>query len=215
LVLDLSGTWTLTDASGEFSCPMRVPGDGITALHEAGLIPDPYWGRNEYGLRWIAERDWTITRRFTLERTDVALVLDGLDTVAEVRVNGERCCPRATSSGRIGSARVRRVRGRERDCHHLPLGPEGGRAPAAAQPFPVPYIAQNNPIPHGNMLRKVACDWGWDWNIALAPFGVTGEVRLVAQEVDRAGPPLPAFASGSAARNTATSSSSASRSWGR
>ena len=40
-VLDLAGIWQLSDASGAFSCPMRVPGDGISALQEAGLIPDP------------------------------------------------------------------------------------------------------------------------------------------------------------------------------
>ncbi|EPX85493.1 hypothetical protein ruthe_01753 [Rubellimicrobium thermophilum DSM 16684] len=89
MILDLAGEWTLADATGAFRCPMRVPGDGITALHAAGLIPDPYWGRNEDGLRWIAGRDWTIRRTFVLERADVALLLEGLDCVAEVRVNGQ------------------------------------------------------------------------------------------------------------------------------
>jgi len=52
-------------------------------------------------------------------------------------------------------------------------------AAQAALPFPVPYAIQNCPIPNGNMLRKVQCDFGWDWNIALAPFGLYGAVRLV------------------------------------
>ena len=28
------------------------------------------------------------------------------------------------------------------------------------------------------MLRKPACDWGWDWNIALVPFGLWGAARI-------------------------------------
>ena len=47
----------------------------------------------------------------------------------------------------------------------------------AAQPFPVPYSANNCPIPNGNMLRKPQCDFGWDWNIALAPVGSTAASR--------------------------------------
>ena len=39
--------------------------DLITALHAAGHIPDPYWGMNEYDVRWVAERDWTARRHFT------------------------------------------------------------------------------------------------------------------------------------------------------
>ena len=53
-----------------------------------------------------------------------------------------------------------------------------GAARQAALPFPVPHHAGNSPIPNGNMLRKVQCDFGWDWNIALAPFGIYGAARL-------------------------------------
>lgn len=183
-VLDLAGTWTLSDASGEFSWPMRVPGDGITALFEAGLIPDPYRGRNEYGLRWIAERDWTITRRFPLDRTDVMLVLEGIDTVAEVRVNGTLVREMANAFRSVRRPLQEARQGDNEIAITFRSGPREAARLAAAQPFPVPYIAQNNPIPHGNMLRKPACDWGWDWNIALCPFGVTGSVRL-----ERAGGP--------------------------
>lgn len=48
----------------------------------------------------------------------------------------------------------------------------------AAQRYVVPFSANNCPIPNGNMLRKPACDFGWDWNIALASFGIYGDFRL-------------------------------------
>ena len=60
---DLSGLWTLSDESGAHSIPFALPGDAISALHAAGVIPDPYWGRNEYDVRWVAARDWVAVRR--------------------------------------------------------------------------------------------------------------------------------------------------------
>ena len=87
-MLDLGGVWTLSDESGAHVLPFALPGDGITALHAAGVIPDPYWGRNEYDCRWVSERDWVARRRFVHDGGAVDLVIDGLDTVAEVRLNG-------------------------------------------------------------------------------------------------------------------------------
>lgn len=185
-VIDLSGTWTLRDASGEYSCPMPVPGDGVSALEAAGLIPDPYFGRNEYGLRWIAEREWTITRRFMLPEAFSDLVLEGLDTVCTVRVNGQDVIKteNAFRKYRVDLSDVA-VEGDNEIAITFHPAPAVAQAKSDAQPFYIPYIHLNNPVPHGNMLRKPACDWGWDWNIALVPFGVTGDVWIEPQDTPR------------------------------
>ncbi|MEL7345181.1 MAG: glycoside hydrolase family 2 protein, partial [Pseudomonadota bacterium] len=52
-----------------------------------------------------------------------------------------------------------------------------GRALQDAHPFEIPW-SKNCPIPYGNFLRKPACDFGWDWNIALAPFGLYGKAMV-------------------------------------
>ena len=70
---DLSGFWTLSDESGAHSIPFALPGDAISALHAAGVIPDPYWGRNEYDLRWICGRDWVA--RVQSEMTELPRVM--------------------------------------------------------------------------------------------------------------------------------------------
>ena len=58
-------TWTLVDDSNTYNLSVRVPFDGVSALHAAGDIVDPYWGRNEYDLRWICARDWFAKTTFT------------------------------------------------------------------------------------------------------------------------------------------------------
>lgn len=185
-VMDLSGEWALRDGAGDYACAMTVPGDGITALHRAGLIPDPYWGRNEYDLRWIAEREWTVSRRFTLTEAFSDLVLEGLDTVCTVRVNGQEVIrtQNAFRTWRVDLSGAAEEGENEISITFHPA-PAEAKARSDAQPFFVPYIVQNNPVPHGNMLRKPACDWGWDWNIALVPFGVTGSIRVETQDQPR------------------------------
>jgi beta-mannosidase len=177
--VDLAGAWTLTDTHGDFRCDIVLPCDGITALHAAGHIPDPYWGRNEYDLRWIGERDWVVTRDVTLTETDVDLVISGIDTVATLRWNGQVVlqCDNVHRSFRVDLSDVaQKGENKVEITFHSPVA-EGAKR-QAAHPFPIPYSTDNNPIPNGNMLRKVQCDFGWDWNIALAPFGVVGGVGL-------------------------------------
>jgi beta-mannosidase len=184
-MIDLSGIWALSDESGQYQAPMAVPGDGISALHKAGLIPDPYWGRNEYGLRWICERDWTIRREVVLDRTDYAFVADMLDTVAEVLVNGVEVL-KADSMFRQQRADVSKAAKLGANVIEITFRSPVREAAArqAAQPFYVPYSKNNCPIPNGNMLRKPQCDFGWDWNIALAPFGVYEGIRLEANDAN-------------------------------
>ena len=184
--IDLAGEWALSDDSGQYACAISLPTDGITALHDAGLIPDPYWGRNEYDLRWIAERDWVAERTIDLAETDVELVLSGVDTIVEVRVNGTHIftCDNAFRTWRISLGEVAKV-----GENIISLTFKNSIAHAAAlqakQPFYLPYQEGNNPIPNVNLLRKPQCDYGWDWNIALAPFGVYGEMRVEVAKTPR------------------------------
>ncbi|MGL4238399.1 beta-mannosidase [Tabrizicola sp.] len=180
-MLDLAGVWTLSDESGAHVVPFDLPGDGITALVKAGVIPDPYWGRNEYDCRWVCERDWVATRTFTVDRTDLTLVIDMLDTVAEVFVNGVSVLQADSMfhEHRVYLSPMKTLRVGENEISIRFASPVRVAAERqAGMPFYIPYAAQNCPIPNGNMLRKPACDFGWDWNIALAPFGVYGSIRL-------------------------------------
>lgn len=178
-ITDLSGSWTLRDDTGKHSADMHIPGDAVSALHDAGLIPDPYWGRNEYELRWISERDWTLTRTFELDDTNCYLVLSELDTVAKVLVNGQLVLEAENAFRRYRidvSGALRRGKNEIEIQFRSPI--HAANEEQARQPFFVPYHTQNNPLYNGNMLRKQQCDFGWDWNIALAPFGLYGDIRL-------------------------------------
>ena len=95
-VKSLAGGWQFRQAdTDEGWLPAQVPGGVHTDLMAAGRIPDPFVGDNELRVQWIAESDWEYRTSFdvdadllTSER--VLLVCDGLDTLAELTLNGKR-----------------------------------------------------------------------------------------------------------------------------
>lgn len=178
-MIDLAGEWTLSEEGGATQVPFTLPGDGIDALHKAGVIPDPYFGRNEYGLRWICDRTWVAERLFVTTRTDLVLVASMLDTLVTVHVNGVRVL---TSDNMFLTHRIDLSHVLKEGVNEIRLTFGNVVAEAQrrqdAQRYFIPFTAQNTPIPNGNMLRKPACDFGWDWNIALASFGVHGDLYL-------------------------------------
>lgn len=178
--IPLTGPWLLADETGAYHCEMTLPGDGITALQRAGLVPDPYWGRNEYELRWVGEREWVARRMVMLQSPGVDLVISGLDTVAEIRWNGMIVLQTENQFRSYRAPLTGIATAGENEVEIIFRSPVREAAKRQAeQPFFVPFT-HNFAVPHGNMLRKVQCDFGWDWNIALTPFGLDGDIRLEA-----------------------------------
>jgi beta-mannosidase len=188
--LNLTGDWELNSASGGHGARMAIPGDVHSALIAAGIIAHPYKGRNEDAVQWVAQEDWIISREFEMlevfEPEGWYLDIDYLDTVADVSVNGvtvlearncfRRYRPDVSHALKPGWNRIEIL---------FHSNPNAADALQASMPFPVPYAAQNCPIPNGNMLRKPACHFGWDWNIAIAPLGLYGRIELRRNKIAR------------------------------
>ncbi|WP_296104553.1 glycoside hydrolase family 2 protein [uncultured Agrobacterium sp.] len=188
MVIDLSGQWQLTSAEGDHSTIMTIPGDVHTALRAASVILDPYFGRNENDVQWVAHRDWIIERRFAVDEVDADwyLDIDNLDTVAVVFVNDIPVLSADNCFRRYRPDVSRALQPGENVIRiHFHSSIKAGADRQAAQPFYVPYHPGNSPIPNGNLLRKPQCHFGWDWNIAIAPLGLYGNVMLRRLETAR------------------------------
>ena len=188
-MLNLAGQWSLASADGQHTAPMAVPGDVHSALVAANIIAHPYVGRNEYDVRWVAMEDWQATQIFQFD-SDAAggwyLDINYLDTVADVYVNNTLVLQAENSFRRYRpdvSHVLKRGENEIRIVFHS--NPKAAAAKQAAQPFFIPYSFSNCPIPHPNMLRKAQCHYGWDWNLAIAPFGLYGDIKLRHAEVAR------------------------------
>jgi beta-mannosidase len=185
-MIDLAGEWKLTSADGRHACAAAIPGDVHSALIAAKIIPHPYIGRNEAEVRWVAEGDWSISREFEIDDpSGLYLDIDYLDTVAGVMINGNEVlqaenCFRRYRPDVSGAVKA----GRNLIEIIFRSNIAAAALVQASQPFFIPYAKQNCPIPHGNMLRKPACHFGWDWNLAIAPFGLYGRIWL--ERLDKA-----------------------------
>jgi beta-mannosidase len=179
--LDLAGVWQLTTSDGGHACEIAIPGDVHSALQAANIIADPYFGRNENDVQWVAKADWVLTRTFAIDHLegDWYLDIDYLDTVAVVFINdipvlsADNCFRRYRPDV---SAALQPGENTIRILIHSSI--KAGAERQARQPFYVPYSTGNSPIPNGNMLRKPQCHFGWDWNIAIAPLGLYGKVAI-------------------------------------
>ena len=95
--IQLEGPWSLSyrdPATGsECTIPAQVPGNVVGDLQRAGRIPDPYFGCNSDLLRPYEFIDWEYRTTFPApvlrDRERLELVFEGIDTVAEIFVNGE------------------------------------------------------------------------------------------------------------------------------
>jgi beta-mannosidase len=188
-LLDLSGQWALVSVDGKYATKAAIPGDVHAALIAASLIPDPYVGRNEALVQWVANTDWVITREFALDSKEFSgwyLDIDYLDTIADVKINGELVLAARNCFQRYRpdvSAALKQGVNKIEILFHS--NPKTANELQASMPFFIPYSKDNCPIPNVNMLRKPQCHFGWDWNIAIAPLGLYGHIELKRRAVAR------------------------------
>lgn len=170
--------------------PAQVPGSVHTDLLAAGVIGDPYVGAAEAGLQWIGLADWEYRARFdvdaeTLARPHAELRFDGLDTFAEVSLNGQPLL-NADNAHRTWRARVDgrlRATGNElRIVFRSPIRTLLPRVQAMphkiAGNYPSPYGDEPADAMIGNFVRKPAYHFGWDWGPRYVTAGVWREVHL-------------------------------------
>ena len=89
----LNQGWTLTGDTLDIKMQVDVPSVVQQSLYENGLIPHPYLGTVENNLLWISDHPWDYILHFDADKElfakeNVELVFEGLDTYAEVSLNG-------------------------------------------------------------------------------------------------------------------------------
>ena len=182
--LNLDGPWRLRHVGGPVpdgwsAGPIRaeVPGSVHTDLMAAGLIPDPYLDNNEARLEWIGLCDWEYSREFDwipYEGAVASLRFDGLDTIAQISLNGSV----------IGSTRNMHRRYMFDVSDSLTEGRNvltvifsSAIKYADAASLELGYRPHVNHHPY-NAIRKMACSFGWDWGIDTATAGIWKSVSL-------------------------------------
>ncbi len=93
-IVNLNGRWEYRDAEDSIYYEATVPGTVHTDLFKNVLIGDPFYRTNEKSQQWIDKKSWEYKRSFfpdnrLFKDNQVELIFEGLDTYAEVFLNGE------------------------------------------------------------------------------------------------------------------------------
>lgn len=192
--------WTFGEARLQNRYSAQVPGVVHTDLLRHGLIDDPYIGLNERKVQWVDKEDWVYETTFqvsdaVLANDHIDLCFDGLDTYADVYLNGTKILEadnmfrrwrvgvkellkQGTAEAVAGGENVLRV------YFHSPIKVDMPKW----EKYPHLYGAANDQSENGGVLdrklsvfaRKAGYHYGWDWGPRLVTSGIWRPVFLEA-----------------------------------
>lgn len=178
----LSSDWMLSCATdpnintkGRPPLPVQIatsiPGVVHLDLMNAGLLADPYIDLNEIRQDWIGWQDWTYSVEFnhsTSETMRHDLVFDGLDTTAEICLNGKIL---GKTANMHYAYRFDVSDALQDGINKLQVRFTSPRHAGLALEKQYKHRPNNYPGPF-NYIRKMACDFGWDWGPSMATSGI-------------------------------------------
>lgn len=165
--------------------PAVVPGSVYHDLLQAGRMEDPFWRANETDALALLEFNYLYTRNFQVDaemlaHEELVLYCAGLDTLAEVSVNGQV----------VGNADNMH---REWEFQVKDFLEEGENTILLRFFSPLRYIREKyeeNPNDGSDYamkgfpnLRKAHCMFGWDWGPRLPDAGIWRDIELRGRDV--------------------------------
>lgn len=190
-VFTLHSDWTFCQVGDTLWSDAKVPGTIHQDLLNHNRIPNPFYGMNEEAVQWVENEDWMYRTSFVvteeqLNRDAAVLELDGLDTYADVFLNGALILRSdnmfvghkvpVKSVLRKGENRLL-IRFRSAVKEALPQWETNG--------FDYPADNDHSSKRVSIYTRKAPYSYGWDWGIRLATCGIWRPVRLVFSDVAR------------------------------
>ncbi|BBI36571.1 beta-mannosidase [Cohnella abietis] len=158
----------------------RVPGHVHQDLLAAGCIADPGYRKQAEDCAWVEHWRWTYSREFEVERLDagrMVLEFEGLDTFADVYLNGTRVARTDNMfvRYRFDVSGLLRKGTNELEVRFRTIA-EGVENK--------PYSGRGAAFTSERLyVRRMQCTFGWDWVGRLVSYGIWRPVRLVFEDV--------------------------------
>ena len=180
----LNGTWQLSAGHRSLeSVDMQIPGTVLSGLLAAGKIKDPFYRTNEDATRALFWKDYVFTRTFDVDeellaQQHIVLVCEGLDTLAEISINGTFLA-KTDNMHRTCKFQAKKL-----------LHPGKNEIQIVfrsvlrfIEDYPYEAHKKINYIPCGSMkgnqlLRKAHSMFGWDWGPQTIDAGIFRDIYL-------------------------------------
>ena len=182
--LDLNGSWQFRAIDAYGTLPGRarkvtrwmegtVPGTVHTDLLANRKIPDPFYRMNENDVQWVDSQQWLYRRVFTvpsafLEEDALELLARGLDTYADIRVNGATV---GHTSDMFVEHRfdVKRLLHAGKNTIEILFDSPSRQSKALEKKGGALHVALE---PHRVYVRKAQYSFSWDWGPKLTTSGI-------------------------------------------
>ena len=176
--------WQFRDGTSRVWHEAQVPGTVQEDLLRLGLLPDPFFATNEDSLTWVEEKNWIYKTNFSvptaqLKHTDHKLVFHGLDTYAEVYLNGQQLLY-ANNMFRTWEVDVSRHLKENNELKIVFFSPIlAGKTYMDGLPYTLPADNDAGDIKVMPVVRKAAFHFGWDWGPRIVTSGIWRPAELL------------------------------------
>ncbi len=164
--------------------PATVPGVIHTDLLSNKLIDDPFWETNEIKLQWIELENWDYKTTFNITEEElryqkIEIVFEGLDTYAEVFINGKSVLS-SSNMFRIWKKDVKEFLKAGDNQMTVKFTSPILQNQQKVKDYPVKLPSGNETVEVqvGNFTRKAAYHFGWDWGPRFVGCGIWRPVYL-------------------------------------
>lgn len=187
----LNTAWEFTRSGKDEWMTATIPGTVHQDLISHGLLPDPFHGTNEKKVQWVENEDWEYRTTFSvtdeqLKHDDALLTFEGLDTYADVYLNGALLFK--SDNMFVGhSVSVKSVLKKGVNRLHVYFhSPIKQTLPQwNSNGFNYPADNDHHPKHLSIFTRKAPYSYGWDWGIRMVTSGIWRPVTLQFQDVAR------------------------------
>ena len=173
----LNQGWNLATDTLDINLQVNLPSEAHADLYAAGLIPHPYGeGNVEQELQWIPQHVWDYSLKFDIENgvwqnDNIDLIFNGLDTYADVWLNGEKILHSDNMFIRYEKEVKNLLKKRDNELK-VRFYPFDAQRDSLIETyrlrFPEKYA----------VMRKAAYQNGWDWAPRYLNIGIWKEVEL-------------------------------------
>jgi len=157
--------------------PAKVPGTVHTDLFRNKVISDPFLGANEKQLQWIENEDWLYRTTFVITKSEIehdscTLQFNGLDTYAEVYLNGIKILS-ANNMFRTWNVDVKRLLKLGNNKLEITFysAVKKGKLDAEKLRYTLPGDEKI-------FTRKAQYQYGWDWGPRFVTAGIWKNLSL-------------------------------------
>lgn len=183
-IISLNDGWEFSQTNKNEWRDAQVPGSVQRDLVRHGVLPDPFFGTNETLVQWPEDENWDFRKSFTvtaeqLAHDDAVLFFEGLDTQADVFLNGSRILRSENMFVGHKISVKNQLKVGDNQLYIRFYSPIQSMMPArltTGYDYPAGNDHRDEKLSIYN--RKAPYHFGWDWGIRIVQMGIWKPVSL-------------------------------------